>query len=60
MVESPSDLWLVGFGRKSNGRPVGLEIDKTLKKVVKLRTRYAWGPKKIAGSLKHKGYDIDT
>jgi transposase InsO family protein len=36
-------------------------INPALKnRVVNLRERYEWGPKKIAGSLKHKGYTIDN
>jgi transposase len=50
-----------GLQEKPKGCLVGPEIDKTLKsKVIKLRTRYEWGPKKIAGSLQHKGVDIDN
>ena len=40
--------------------PAFLEPTAFLKnKVIKLRKRYEWGPKKIAGCLKHKGYNID-
>jgi transposase InsO family protein len=30
------------------------------KRVIKLRARYEWGPRKIAGCLRLKGYDIDN
>jgi transposase len=49
-----------GLQENPKGHPFGPQIDKTQDKVIKLRTRYKWGPKKIAGSLKHKGYDIDN
>lgn len=49
-----------GFKEKSKGRPKTMIIDDCLrKKVIKLRERYEWGPKKIAGCLKRKGYFID-
>jgi transposase len=49
-----------GFKEKSKGRPKTMIIDDYLrKKVIKLRERYEWGPKKIAGCLKHKGYLLD-
>ena len=36
-----------GLTEKPKGRPLGPEIDKTIKKqVLKLRERYKWGPKK--------------
>jgi len=50
-----------GLKEKTRGRPKGLDIDDSLKrKVIKLRQRYEWGPKKIAGSLRLKGCDIDN
>jgi transposase InsO family protein len=51
-----------GLQEKPRGRPCGRPaIDDLLRnKVVKLRTRYEWGPKKIAGYLSHKGYTIDN
>jgi putative transposase len=50
-----------GLEEKPKGRPNGPEIDRALKdRIVKLRERYEWGPKKIAGTLRHKGYDIDN
>ena len=49
-----------GLEEKSRGRPDCLGPDDSLKeKVIKLRKRYDWGPKKIAGHLNHKGYFID-
>jgi len=49
-----------GLQEKQRGRPQGPEINGDLKKkVVKLRERYDWGPKKIAGHLCHKGFIID-
>lgn len=50
---------------KTRGRPKGSDIEESLKrKVIKLRKRYEWGPKKIAVkdlafhllSIKHRGY----
>jgi transposase len=50
-----------GLQEKQRGRPKGPELDDALKKkVVKLRERYDWGPKKIAGLLNHKGFTIDN
>jgi transposase InsO family protein len=50
----------IGLQEKQRGRPKGPEFDDALtKKVVKLRERYGWGPSKIAGHLKHKGFSID-
>jgi transposase len=50
-----------GLEEKPKGRPIGPAPDDFLKKkVIKLRTRYEWGPKKIAGCLRHKGFDIDN
>ena len=49
-----------GLKEKNRGRPKGLDIEDSLKKkVIKLRERYEWGPKKIAGYLKLKGTDVD-
>jgi hypothetical protein len=50
-----------GLEERRRGRPSGPEPDDFLKeKVIKLRTRYEWGPKKIAGSLQLKGFNIDN
>ncbi len=50
-----------GLKEKARGRPKGADIEDSLKgKVIKLRKRYEWGPKKIAGYLKLKGYNIDN
>jgi transposase InsO family protein len=50
-----------GLQEKQRGRPKGPELDDALKKkVVKLRERYDWGPKKIAGCLKRKGCAVDN
>ena len=50
-----------GLEEKPKGRPPGLGLDDLLKKkVIKLRTRYEWGPKKIAGYLSRKGYTVDN
>ena len=50
-----------GLKEKMRGRPKGLDVEASLKsKVIKLRARYEWGPKKIAGSLKLKGHAIDN
>jgi transposase InsO family protein len=49
-----------GLEEKTKGRPTGPEPDDFVKeKVIKLRKRYEWGPKKLAGSLRLKGYDVD-
>jgi transposase len=49
-----------GLGEKPKGSPPSLEPDDLLKKrVIRLRKRYEWGPNKIAGTLKLKGYDVD-
>jgi len=49
-----------GLEEKARGRPVGPGIDDSLKqKVIKLRKRYGWGPNKIAGCLRHKGFKVD-
>jgi transposase len=41
-----------GLKEKPRGRPFGPDVDKVLKtKIIKLRARYEWGPKKIAGYL---------
>lgn len=51
--------WM-GLAEKPMGRPKGPALDESLaEKVVKLRKRYEWGPNKIAGLLRHKGFDID-
>jgi transposase InsO family protein len=48
--------------RKSlEAAPNGPRIDDFLKnKVIKLRTRYEWGPKKIAAYLSRKGFALDN
>ena len=49
-----------GLEEKPEGRPSCPGPDDFLKeKVIKLRKRYEWGPKKIAGCLNRKGYLID-
>jgi putative transposase len=49
-----------GLEEKSKGRPNGPDIEDSIKKkVIKIRQRYEWGPKKIAGSLNRKGFIID-
>jgi transposase len=49
-----------GLEEKPKGRPTGLGPDDFIKaKVIKLRKRYEWGPNKIAGTLRLKGYDVD-
>jgi putative transposase len=49
-----------GLQEKPKGRPTGPELEDSLKKkVIKIRQRYEWGPKKIAGRLKCKGFNID-
>jgi len=49
-----------GLEEKHKGRPTGYKPDDFIKdKVIKLRKRYEWGPKKIAGCLKLKGCTID-
>jgi len=50
-----------GLKEKARGRPKGSDVAGSLKnKVIKMRERYDWGPKKIAGRLKLKGYEIDN
>jgi transposase InsO family protein len=50
-----------GLKEKARGRPKGSDVETSLKnKVIKMRERYEWGPKKIAGRLKLKGYEIDN
>ena len=50
-----------GLEEKARGRPNGPKPDDLLKdKVIKLRKRYEWGPKKIAAYLSHKGYTVDN
>ena len=50
-----------GLEEKPRGRPTGPQIGDFLKeKVIKIRTRYESGPKKIAGYLSRKGYIIDN
>jgi putative transposase len=49
-----------GLEEKPKGRPSLPRPDGILKeKVIKLRKRYEWGPKKIAGCLRRRGYVID-
>lgn len=49
-----------GLLEKPKGRPTGLGLDNSIKeKVIQLRKRYEWGPNKIAGHLKLKGYALD-
>ena len=50
-----------GLKEKIKGRPKGLDVEDSLKrKVIKLRLRYEWGPKKIACCLSRKGYTLLT
>jgi putative transposase len=50
-----------GLEERPRGRPNGPEPDDFLKeKVIKLRRRYEWGPKKITGYLSRKGYIVDN
>jgi transposase len=50
-----------GLKEKAKGRPRSSLVEEALKnKVIKLRERYEWGPRKIAGCLKRKGYVIDN
>jgi putative transposase len=49
-----------GLQEKPKGRPREPGFDGSLKeKVIKLRKRYEWGPNKIAGYLRHKGFTVD-
>lgn len=49
-----------GLEGRQRGRPKSSVLDGSLKdKVVKLRKRYGWGPKKISGCLCRRGYVID-
>jgi putative transposase len=50
-----------GVQEKPRGRPSDPELDDSVRDdVIRLRKRYEWGPKKIAGYLSHKGYAIDN
>jgi transposase InsO family protein len=50
-----------GLQEKPKGRPFGPQIKTSLTtKIIKLRTRYEWGPKKIAGYLSHRGFEVDN
>lgn len=50
-----------GLQEKPKGRPSIPGPDDFIKqKVIKLRRRYEWGPKKIAGCLSRKGYNVDN
>lgn len=49
-----------GLEGRHRGRLKGPKIDDELRrKIVKLRKRYEWGPNKIAGCLRHKGFKVD-
>ena len=49
-----------GLIEKPKGRPKNASINNALKrKVINLRQRYEWGPSKIAGHLRHKGFTIN-
>jgi len=49
-----------GLKEKIKGRPSVADVEDSLKnKVIKLRERYEWGPKKIAECLRRRGYEID-
>ena len=48
------------YGKNLKVAQLGPLTDDFIKeKVIKLRKRYEWGPKKIAGSLRLKGIDVD-
>ena len=50
-----------GVEERHRGRPSGPGIDDFLKdRVIKLRSRYEWGPKKIAAYLSRKGCTVDN
>jgi hypothetical protein len=50
-----------GLKEKVRGRSKSSDVEDSLKnKVIKLCERYEGGPKKIAGRLKLKGYEIDN
>lgn len=49
-----------GLRDRPRGRPKGSEISGDLRRrIVRLRKRYEWGPNKIAGHLRHKGFKVD-
>jgi len=49
-----------GLKERQRGRPKGPELDASLERtIVKLRMRYGWGPNKIAGCLRHRGFTVD-
>jgi putative transposase len=49
-----------GLHEKPKGRPCTPALENPLKeKIIKLRKRYEWGPNKIAGHLKHRGFTVD-
>ena len=49
-----------GLEEKPRGRPRGPGIDGGLRgRIVRLRERYGWGPNKIAGCLRHRGFRVD-
>jgi transposase len=50
-----------GLKEKARGRPKGSDVEDSLKnKVIKMRKRYEWGPKKIAGRLNSKATKLTT
>jgi len=49
-----------GLEEKPKGRPGGPELDDSLReRIIKLRERYDWGPNKISGCLRHRGFTVD-
>ena len=49
-----------GLHEKPKGRPCAPGLENPLKKkIIKLRKRYEWGPNKIAGYLKHRGFTVN-
>jgi len=49
-----------GLRDRPRGRPKGSEISGELRRrIVRLRKRYEWGPNKIAGCLRNKGFKVD-
>ena len=49
-----------GLEERPRGRPEGPEVEGSLRdRIVRLRERYGWGPSKISGCLRHKGFIVD-
>ena len=50
---------LIGLEERPRGRPKGSEVDNELRRrVLRLRKRYEWGPSRIEGYLKHRGFHV--